>query len=198
MATINYDIIKNIELAVSLNWQLRLSEHPNLMKTNFTELCSNLGIGENGLVNILCETCDPPKSTTEAPDAWIRGIRKNQAVQNKPSTTFELVCFDTSKLHIFKYFHTLKNVAMKMRNQANVPQTDYSYKYGTFLIDNLSGNDDAEGDLTKGNKEIIGTYKPDLAYPTEVRHSELNGDGSYIKTTVTFTYGIYDYVSVKN
>lgn len=194
MATINADVIKNIALAVSLNWQIRLMMHSGVM-ANEPET-KNIGKGVGGNVNLLCETVTPPSSTVEATDAYIRGIRINQAVQNKPSTSFEAVYFDNDNLDIFKYMQKWKNKSIKMRNQANAKKTNYTLPYGGLIIDNLAGEDSNPDDILKGDKAIIGSYYPDMVYPTECKHSELNGDNTYVKTTVTYTYSIFDYIPV--
>lgn len=188
MATINHDLIKDIELAVSLNWALILTDHCTMMKENFSDLIEPIGTGEDGVINILCESANPPTSTIEAPDAYIRGIRINQAAQTKPSTNFEAVFYDSDNRKLLKYFMAWKNNAIKMKNQATASKAAYSLQKGGLLLNQLSGIENAQG-----NKNVVGVYKPDMVYPTEVKESEMNSDNQYVKVTVTFTYSIFEY-----
>lgn len=125
MATINHELIKNNEIANTINWSIGLPL-PSFISSaiSIAELITGVTSPGNYL-NLYCKDCEIPTRKITYEEVWINRKRYTQPVEIKSQGVTKLVFYETSLYNISRLFEFWCAMIMDPFNQLT---TDLPYQ----------------------------------------------------------------------
>jgi len=170
MTRINHEILAAQQYATVFNWKLTLPAHPNLKGEDAALF------GENGILNINCESTELPKSPIKHAEAMVRGVRTTQAVTTNPDGSITFVWLEKDTYAISKFFDKVKGKTVNRQTKHQGNKSEYMWPNGIIL------------DLMDGKGAVQDSYELQYGYVEDYNLAGLEGDGEFQKVTLTLGY----------
>lgn len=176
MASLNYNDVKNLEFAVSINWNLNLdvslnSEWQSIMtKYNVTG-------GVTGDLNARCVSAAVPEVESTTVNAMVRGFKLNQHVAQEGGGTQQLVFMESSDWALGKVFQEIRDLSWNRQNGKTSLRSRYMLSEGFDL------------ELLDHDKLVKSTYNMQNVAINSCTATELEGEtGTLVQWTVVFAW----------
>jgi len=178
MARLNHLAVRGQQYALTHNWNFLLYQLPPGLNPKYNTL-----LGQNGVLNLHCETSGIPNAAVNLARGMIRGVQVQQPSQAIPDGMFVAMFYERSDYLISEFFDAWRQLGANRTTMIQMPKAQ-STLFDGCQMDLLDG---------LGVKQV--NYRPMNIYPMNCTITDLQPQGDIQRVNVDFTYTSFERVT---